>query len=630
MLRRNIDLPAGSRAPKAFLPDPAHAGCEPHCRLDKNCIRSCKIALRKRVVWQWECWNSVSNRKERRASRRLEFSGTGPQGRAGATADAIELAALHEAQGRPHEALRLLKQVLAREPDNATAHDLIAATYQALGRRNDAVRHFCKAFSHGLYGLRGGGTLLAQSPTVVAALGHFARAHPLRLTLPELLGDGNAVAADARLLALLQSEVVRDVEIELFVTAIRRELLAARTGEPPAALGDDLFELACALAQQCFLNEYVFDLSDAEREMTARLQDRVAQADAKSAPDDLAVLGCYVPLHQLPGAARLAARSFPKPLDATITLQVREPITEAADTSSIPALTAIEDRTSQQVRQQYEENPYPRWVVPLPAPPTTIDAFLQERFSIAGPAGGDILIAGCGTGEQSVNSAQTFPRSKVLAVDISRTSLAYARRKTRELKIRNIEYAQADILKLGTLDRRFDLIESVGVLHHMADPEAGWRALLPLLRPGGVMRIALYSETGRKTLDAARALIAERNYGPGADDIRRWRRELTERGKEPHSVDFFTISSCRDLCFHVMEHRFTLPRIKRFLEANGLTVLGLETSAETQQRFAQQHPDPGAQTDLDRWDAFERAHPSTFSNMYYLWVRSAVSAGATV
>jgi ubiquinone/menaquinone biosynthesis C-methylase UbiE len=340
------------------------------------------------------------------------------------------------------------------------------------------------------------------------------------------------------------------------------------------------------------------------------------------------VLGCYVPLHQLPSAERLAARSWPKPLDPTITLQVREPLAEAADTPSIPALTAIEDRTSQQVRQQYEENPYPRWLVPLPAPPTTVDAFLRDRFGIAGPKGGEILIAGCGTGEQSINSAQTFPQAKVLAVDISRTSLAYARRKTRELTIRNIEYAQADILKLGSLDRRFDMIESVGVLHHMADPEAGWRALLPLLRPGGVMRIALYSETGRRTLDAARALIVERNYGPTADDIRLWRRELTIRGHAPHSVDFFTVSSCRDLCFHVMEHRFTLPRIKHFLAANGLSFLGMEASGETLQQFAQEHREPGAQTDLDRWDAFERAHPSTFSNMYYLWLRGAPPAAA--
>ena len=143
---------------------------------------------------------------------------------------------------------------------------------------------------------------------------------------------------------------------------------------------------------------------------------------------------------------------------------------------------------------------------------------------------------------------------------------------TREFGIRNIEYAQADILKLGSLDRRFDLIESVGVLHHLSDPEAGWRVLVSLLRPGGVMRIALYSEIARRPLDTARALITERGYRPTADDTRIWRQELIQRGDVVvASSDFFSTSGCRDLCFNVIEHRFTLPRIKRFLDANRLT-----------------------------------------------------------
>ena len=114
----------------------------------------------------------------------------------------------------------------------------------------------------------------------------------------------------------------------------------------------------------------------------------------------------------------------------------------------------------------------------------------------------------------------------MLAIDLSLTSLAYALRKTRELGIGNIEYAQADILKLDTVGRSFDLIESSGVLHHMADPFAGWRTLLSVLRPGGVMAVALYSEIARADIVKARAFIAERRYGSSADDIRRCRQEI--------------------------------------------------------------------------------------------------------
>src|SRR3954470_10639257 len=153
---------------------------------------------------------SAMNRKERRANRRQVSRGSGVADRAAGT-DTIALAATHQAQGQPREAVKLLKQVLAREPNNAAVHDNIAIAYQTLGRRDDAVRHFRQAFSFGLYGVRGGNVLMSQSPTLISALGRFARAYPRQLPLAELLGAGNAVADDARLLALLQSEIARDV-----------------------------------------------------------------------------------------------------------------------------------------------------------------------------------------------------------------------------------------------------------------------------------------------------------------------------------------------------------------------------------------------------------------------------------
>src|SRR5262249_5099377 len=138
----------------------------------------------------------------------------------------------------------------------------------------------------------------------------------------------------------------------------------------------------------------------------------------------------------------------------------------------------------------------------------------------------DVLVAGCGTGQHPIHIAQQFAGARVLAVDLSRPSLAYARRKTSELGLTQIEYAQADILNLGVLCRSLDLIEAVGVLHHLKDPQAGWRVLVSLLRPGGVMNIGLYSELARQDVVQARAVITERGYGPTADDIRRCRQDM--------------------------------------------------------------------------------------------------------
>src|SRR5260370_20286045 len=103
-------------------------------------------------------------------------------------------------------------------------------------------------------------------------------------------------------------------------------------------------------------------------------------------------------------------------------------------------------------------------------------------------------------------------------MDLSLSRLCYAKRKTCELGLKNVEYAQADILKLQSIDRSFDVIEAGGVLHHLAEPFAGWRVLLSILRPGGLMRLGLYSRRGRQDITAARAFIAERGYGSSPDD----------------------------------------------------------------------------------------------------------------
>src|SRR5262249_1554058 len=140
----------------------------------------------------------------------------------------------------------------------------------------------------------------------------------------------------------------------------------------------------------------------------------------------------------------------------------------------------------------------------------------------------------------------------------------------------NVSYAQADILKLASIGQPFDLIHCDGVLHHLGDPWAGWRVLLSILRPGGLMHVSLYSEIARRDVVAARAFIAERRYRASADALRACRSELMrqEDGSPLRNVarfnDFFTTSECRDLLFHVQENRMTLPAIKDFLAASGV------------------------------------------------------------
>ncbi|MBM3347689.1 MAG: class I SAM-dependent methyltransferase, partial [Betaproteobacteria bacterium] len=286
--------------------------------------------------------------------------------------------------------------------------------------------------------------------------------------------------------------------------------------------------------------------------------------------------------------------------------------------------------------------PYPRWVkYPLNVVPMSVDGYLGSRFPRAAFKGlgknnaeTQLLIAGCGTGQHSIEAALLFRGARILAVDLSRASLAYALRKTQELKIQGIEYAQADILGMAGIEREFDVIESMGVLHHLEDPLQGWKVLLGLLRPGGFMRIGLYSERARQPVVAIRQFIAARGYAPTPQGIRDCRRALRAEtglgdiGSVLDSVDFHASSAVRDLLFHVQEHRFGLAALRRLLASLGLNFIGFELEPSVLQRYAQRNPHDRAMNDLDAWDAYEAGNPLTFSGMYQFWVQKPRQAGA--
>ena len=238
-----------------------------------------------------------------------------------------------------------------------------------------------------------------------------------------------------------------------------------------------------------------------------------------------------------------------------------------------------------------------------------------------------VLVAGCGTGRHAIIAAQRFRGLRVLAIDLSLSSLSYAKRKTQELGITNIEYAQADILKLGEIEHRFDVIESVGVLHHLADPFAGWRILLSLLRPGGFMTVGFYSQVATSHLIKVREFIAARGYTSTADDIRRFRQDIAALGPSvelqrlSNTVDFYSTSECRDLLFHVQEHRLMLHEIDSFIGKSGLHFIGFELDLDVLQQYRARFVDDPPATNLKNWARFEADNPDTFVGMYRFWIQ---------
>ena len=299
----------------------------------------------------------------------------------------------------------------------------------------------------------------------------------------------------------------------------------------------------------------------------------------------------------------------------------------------MPRLTEIADPVSQQVRQQYEESPYPRWVTRC-ADGAGGEHIRPSARAVSGRAAARRRGAGDAghPGRRLRHRAAAdrhraaFPEARVLAIDLSLASLAYAKRKSDAAGVA-IEYAQADILALALGPAfRHDRVERRAASPGRSDARLG-DAACDLLKPGGFMRLGLYSEIGRRDVVALQRIVAERGYAATEHDIRRCRQDLIAK-PDPrfapilHSPDFYSISACRDLLFHVQEHRLTLPQIGAFLAEHGLTLLGFELDrADAGTPIARAFPDDAAMTDLAIWHRFETANPDTFRGMYQFWVQ---------
>ncbi len=445
--------------------------------------------------------------------------------------------------------------------------------------------------------------------------------------------------------AVLRKTVVKDLDLEFFLTALRSCYLELAT-DPAFEIDLERHgDIMASLASQCFRTEYIYRVEPQEEERLDQLAQELRKIVAAGAVEivdpkalvRLSVYGMYKPFWTLEPVRKILDFNWhgrAPSLYELVDEQIRTHLEEIEIRDEIPSLGMSDNKISQAVRNQYEEYPYPRWFSitikkPKPFPETMRSWFPHLRLAdVKGPT--EILIAGCGTGRHALYIANAYSNANIIAIDISKASLAYAIRKTREYGISNIRFYQADILCLKDLDKRFHLIEAVGVLHHMEDPMAGWRVLSDLLLPGGFLRIGLYSRLARQCLNPARELVREKRSGNQPAALRSIRQEIiaTEQSRSLKGAanfsDFFVLSEFRDLLFHEREIDFTLPEIAAVLEDLGLRFVGFEFSngaADVKKRFQMLYPEEHQSRDLRLWDSFERAHPDAFSSIYLFWAQ---------
>ncbi len=418
---------------------------------------------------------------------------------------------------------------------------------------------------------------------------------------------------------------------EIVLTKLRKEI-CMQINKGKTRVSSKFLDFTIALAQQCFLNEYIFNCSNEEYEYINLIENSLSISEADEIK--IAILSCYKPLFDLTSRRikLLSYKSKSESFNNLVKMQLKEPIEEKEIARSIHTFGSIKDIVSKKVKTQYEENPYPRWrygthlnknKLSIPSAvnneirPNKVSSFNIKQNC-------NVLIAGCGTGQQ-ILEADRYKNAKITAIDLSSSSISYAQRKANEYGIKNIKFIQMDILELCNFNESFDVIECCGVLHHMQSPKDGLSALLKVLSDDGFLKLGLYSQLAREDIIKARKIISNKDISATDKGIREFRHKLINGEfpeiKELHLwSDFYTTSMCRDLCFHVQEHRYSLSQIAEILNSFNLNFLGFLLDYSTKEKYANEYKNDYSQIDLKNWIKFEEQNPRIFRAMYQFWV----------
>ncbi|ABM76197.1 Hypothetical protein NATL1_16401 [Prochlorococcus marinus str. NATL1A] len=403
-------------------------------------------------------------------------------------------------------------------------------------------------------------------------------------------------------------------------------------------ISNSIFNFIIGLGSQCFLNEYVYYISTEEKDKLKELKKIIN--NNKNQDYTLAIISCYQSLSSINDEIINLNTYIPnkKELNNLLNLQFKELNAEKMISKGIKKIGNIKDSTSKEVKNQYELNPYPRWrynsytkenklnffsVINSEISPNTIkpnSAQLTNKKI-------NILIAGCGTGIQIIEASR-YSNCEITAIDLSNSSISYAKRKVDEYGLKNINFIEMDLLELTSLNKRFDLIECSGVLHHMNEPIKGLSNLFEVLEPEGFLKLGLYSKYAREEILKARKLIKEKDIKPNIDGIRNFRNDLLNGEiKEVNEIsnwsDFYSTSMCRDLCFHIHENCYTLIEIKNMLKVSNLEFLGFTLSKEIRDKYQIDNKDKDSLKNLELWDKFEKLNPKSFREMYQFWSRKS-------
>ncbi len=240
---------------------------------------------------------------------------------------------------------------------------------------------------------------------------------------------------------------------------------------------------------------------------------------------------------------------------------------------------------AEEVRDFYDRYPYPPPVEDLEKYQSTWNDRERRRadyhlFWPDQPYREDktILVAGCGT-SQAAKHALRWPQAKVIGIDGSATSVLHTEELKRRYDLKNLDVQQLAIERVDDLGMSFDQIVCTGVLHHLADPDKGLRALRSRLKPEGAMHLMVYAPYGRAGVYMLQEFCRRIGVHAGDEELRDLIRALAALPPgHPletllrHAPDFRNEAALADALLHPQDRAYSVPQLFDFLDKAGLTL----------------------------------------------------------
>lgn len=396
-----------------------------------------------------------------------------------------------------------------------------------------------------------------------------------------------------------------------------------------------LYELIQSLALNSLFNDYIFYETNTEIEKVTKLEykilDTIAQSQTLNGIDYIA-LSMYRNLSNYGWSNKLIFNNCSKQYVDNF---INYPLEEKEIIDNIITFKEIENKMSLKVKNQYEVNPYPKWKfcnLNILGRKIKLDEFLELEninFRLSKNKSNSrksILIAGSGTGKEVIEYALTLDDCDIVTIDLCKTSLSYAIRKSREYNITNVTFLHGDILDLKSLNKQFDFIISSGVLHHMDNPLDGWKILTDILKKDGLMKVGLYSKIARLCIKNIQNEVSQFESHDFNTIIKKYRNSLIESNDlNFHNIksfgDFYSTSALRDLVGHVNEHQFSLPQIEGIIDNLNLTFCGFLNVNDIYTNFERFFGSKKDISNLKYWDILESNETQIFQGMYQLFLQ---------